>query len=280
MPLTAAQTTIFFEQDTQMGIPHATVVQLQARMLRAVEIWRNVQIRTLYGAFSRGTISTYVYIWNFRTKTRSACDTNHSSVFASDNGQQSPKNYNKNHSPSTNQPVPLPPFTMAPMSSRSRGVLELDSEVPLFVNWMASNSLEKTTTQLQSIDTHQVKFISGILVQQSADEKDETNTASNKQAIKLCFWSQVHNDVMQPVIATIIDIPNKWTPRVYLCLFYEEVLKRGIISLEIEVSSCRAIEVGRIHYERYDEDYKNLEDMMYQSISYSRVCGGGILWDC
>ena len=29
MPLTAAQTTAFFEQDTQMGIPHATVVQLQ-----------------------------------------------------------------------------------------------------------------------------------------------------------------------------------------------------------------------------------------------------------
>jgi hypothetical protein len=101
---------------------------------------------------------------------------------------------------------------MAPMSSQSCGVLELDSEVPLFVNWMASNLLEKTTTQLQLIDTHQVKFISGILVHQSADEKDETNTANNKQAIKLCFWSRVHNDAMQRVIATIIDIPNKWTP--------------------------------------------------------------------
>jgi hypothetical protein len=31
------------------------------------------------------------------------------------------------------------------MSSRSRGVLELDLEVPLLVNWMASNLLEKTT---------------------------------------------------------------------------------------------------------------------------------------
>jgi hypothetical protein len=59
-------------------------------------------------------------------------------------------------------------------------------------------------------------------------------------------------------------------------LFYEEVLERGIISLEIEVSSFRAIEVGRIRYERYDKDYKVLEDMMYQSISYSKVCGGGI----
>jgi hypothetical protein len=66
------------------------------------------------------------------------------------------------------------------MSSRSRGVLELDSEVPLFVNWMAPNSLEKTTTQLQSIDTHQAKLISGILVHQSADEKDETNTANDE----------------------------------------------------------------------------------------------------
>jgi hypothetical protein len=29
MPLTAAQMTAFFEQDAQMGIPHATVMQLQ-----------------------------------------------------------------------------------------------------------------------------------------------------------------------------------------------------------------------------------------------------------
>jgi hypothetical protein len=132
-------------------------------------------------------------------------------------------------------PIPLPSFTIAPMSSQSCGVVELDSEVPLFVNWMASNLLEKTTTQLLLIDTHQVKFILGILVHKSADKKVETNTANKKQAIKLCFWSQVHNDAMQPVIVTIIDIPNKWTPQIYHCLFYKEVLERGIISLEIDV---------------------------------------------
>jgi predicted RecB family nuclease len=37
MPLTAAQTTAFFEQDAQMGIPHATVIQLQKEGITIVD---------------------------------------------------------------------------------------------------------------------------------------------------------------------------------------------------------------------------------------------------
>jgi predicted RecB family nuclease len=37
MPLTAAQTTAFFEQDAQMGIPNETVVQLQQEGIRTVD---------------------------------------------------------------------------------------------------------------------------------------------------------------------------------------------------------------------------------------------------
>jgi hypothetical protein len=37
MPLTAAQTTAFFEQDAQMGIPNETVIQLQQEGITTVE---------------------------------------------------------------------------------------------------------------------------------------------------------------------------------------------------------------------------------------------------
>jgi predicted RecB family nuclease len=36
MPITAAQTTAFFEQAAQMGIPNATVVQLRAEGIETV----------------------------------------------------------------------------------------------------------------------------------------------------------------------------------------------------------------------------------------------------
>jgi predicted RecB family nuclease len=37
MPLTAAQTTAFFEHDFQMGIPHATVMQLRNEGITTVD---------------------------------------------------------------------------------------------------------------------------------------------------------------------------------------------------------------------------------------------------
>jgi predicted RecB family nuclease len=37
MPLTAAQTTASFEQDGQMGIPHATAIQLQQEGITIVD---------------------------------------------------------------------------------------------------------------------------------------------------------------------------------------------------------------------------------------------------
>ena len=36
MVLTAAQTTTFFEDDKQMGMPHATVIQLQTEWIMTV----------------------------------------------------------------------------------------------------------------------------------------------------------------------------------------------------------------------------------------------------
>jgi predicted RecB family nuclease len=37
MPLTAAQTTTFFKQDAQIGIPNETVVQLQQKGIATVD---------------------------------------------------------------------------------------------------------------------------------------------------------------------------------------------------------------------------------------------------
>ena len=37
MVLTIAHTTVFFEHDVQMGIPHETVIQIQAEVITNVE---------------------------------------------------------------------------------------------------------------------------------------------------------------------------------------------------------------------------------------------------
>jgi hypothetical protein len=161
------------------------------------------------------------------------------------------------------------PFTMVPMSSRSRAILEFDLEVPLFVNWMSpsKNSL-KPTMQLHSIEKLKVKFISGV----TFEEESEGQMVPAGQAINLKFWG--HADVRKPLIVASIDMPKKWTLRMYLCLLHKEVLKNGIISLEIQLSSCRATNVGRIRYEKYPKDCKVLEEAVFLSSSYSRVRGG------
>jgi hypothetical protein len=148
--------------------------------------------------------------------------------------------------------------------------LEFDLEVPLFVNWMATstNSL-KPTTQLHSIEKLKVKSISGMTVH----EESAGQTVPTSQAIILKFWG--HADVRKPLIVASIDIPNKWTSRMFLCLLHEGVLKNGIISLEIQLSRCKAFNVGRIRYEKYKEDCKVLEEAVFWSTSCSRVRGSG-----
>jgi hypothetical protein len=49
MPLTAAQRTLFFEEDAQMGIPKQTVVQLQTEGLNAVEDLAEFDKETIEG---------------------------------------------------------------------------------------------------------------------------------------------------------------------------------------------------------------------------------------
>jgi predicted RecB family nuclease len=47
MPLTAAQTTAFFEQDAQMGISNETVVQLQQEGITTVDNLVNLDKETM-----------------------------------------------------------------------------------------------------------------------------------------------------------------------------------------------------------------------------------------
>jgi hypothetical protein len=204
----------------------------------------NVATRThlhIVRRISRHTKSTYAFIIDSTQRSQQQPNHNHNSNdFAADDGHKLPL---PSQSPSFHHPsfVRTSPFTMVPMSSRSRAILEFDLEVPLFVNWMtpSKNSL-KPTTQLHSIEKLKVKFISGV----TFEEESAGQLVLAGQAINLKFWG--HADVRKPLIVASIDIPKKWTSRMYLCLLHQEVLKTEIISLEIQLSSCRATNVGRI----------------------------------
>jgi hypothetical protein len=52
MPLTAAQRTLFFENDAQMGVPNRTVTQLQTEGLTAVEDLAEFDKETIEGMAS------------------------------------------------------------------------------------------------------------------------------------------------------------------------------------------------------------------------------------
>jgi hypothetical protein len=52
MPLTAAQRTLFFEEDAQMGIPNRIVVQLQTEGLNAVKDLAEFDKETIEGMAS------------------------------------------------------------------------------------------------------------------------------------------------------------------------------------------------------------------------------------
>ena len=107
----------------------------------------------------------------------------------------------------------------------------------------------------------------------TVEEESAGQTVQTGQAIILKFWG--HADVRKPLIVASIDILNKWTLRMFLCLLHKGVLKSGIISLEIQLSSCKASNVGRIRYKKYKEDCKVLEEAVFWLSSYSRVRGGG-----
>jgi hypothetical protein len=52
MPLTAAQRTVFFEEDAQMGIPNRTVIQLQTEGLSGIEDLEQFDKETIEGIAS------------------------------------------------------------------------------------------------------------------------------------------------------------------------------------------------------------------------------------
>ena len=52
MPLTAAQRTLFFEEDAQMGIPNQTVVQLQTEGLNGIKDLAEFDKETIKGMAS------------------------------------------------------------------------------------------------------------------------------------------------------------------------------------------------------------------------------------
>jgi hypothetical protein len=190
---------------------------------------------------SRHTKSTYAFIIDLTQRSQQQPNHNHNSNdFAADDGHKLPlpSQFPSFHHPSF---VRTFPFTMVPMSSRSRAILEFDLEVLLFVNWMtpSKNSL-KPTMQLHSIKKVKVKFISGM----TFEEESAGQTVLTGQAIDLKVWGPA--DVRKPLIIASIDIPKKWTSLMFLCLLQEEVLKTEIISLEIQLSSCRATNGGRI----------------------------------
>ena len=143
---------------------------------------------------------------------------------------------------------------MIPMSSRRRAVIEFPLECSLFVNIKAHLSITV-------INRYYIKSVSATMVTRRQD--------NGFNRISTIFYD---NSGMA-VCASTIEIPNGWTPKLFLGLLLQEWCLSNVISLfRDEDEACDDIFKMRLLY--YNRNAAQLQKLIQSSPNYSYVTGG------
>jgi hypothetical protein len=144
---------------------------------------------------------------------------------------------------------------MIPMSSRRRAVVEFPIECSLFVN-------QKVHYSITGMTKYYIKSASATMVKRS-----QVTNGSNRLSILF------YDNRGTAVCASIIEIPNGWTPKLYLGLLLEEWCLSNVISLfRVEDQACDDIFKMRLLY--YNRNATQLMELVISSPNYSCVTGG------
>jgi hypothetical protein len=145
---------------------------------------------------------------------------------------------------------------MIPMSSRRRAVVEFPIECSLFVN-------EKALYSITGMTKYYIKSASATMVKRS-----QVTNGSNRLSILF------YDNRGTAVCASIIEIPNGWTPKLFLGLLLQErCLTKNVISLfRDEDQACDDIFKMRSLY--YDCNATQLMELVISSPNFSFVTGG------
>jgi hypothetical protein len=142
---------------------------------------------------------------------------------------------------------------MAPMSSRRRAVVEFPMECALFVN-------KKAHLSITGINRYYIKSASATMGTRRQD--------NGFNRIATIFYGGSGT----AVCASTLEIPNGWTPQLFLGLLLQEWCLSNVISLFRVEDKCDDIFKMRLLY--YKRNTTQLKKLIKSSPNYSFVTGG------
>ena len=144
---------------------------------------------------------------------------------------------------------------MIPMSSRRRAVVEFPFEWSLFVN-------EKALYSITSMTQYYIKSASATML-------GTRRQANGFNRLSILFY----NNRGTAVCASTIEIPDGWTPKLFLGLLLQEWCITNVISLfQVEDQACDDMFKMRMLY--YNHNATQLMELVISSPNYSFVTGG------
>jgi hypothetical protein len=144
---------------------------------------------------------------------------------------------------------------MIPMSSRRRAVVEFPIEWSLFVN-------EKALYSITSMTKYYIKSASATML----GTRRQTNGFNR---LSILFYDNRGT----AVCASTIEIPDGWTPKLFLGLLLHEWCVTNVISLfRVKDQACDDIYKMRLLY--YNRNATQLMELVISSPNYSFVTGG------
>jgi hypothetical protein len=144
---------------------------------------------------------------------------------------------------------------MVPMSSRRRAVVEFPIECSLFVN-------QKVHYSITGMTKYYIKSASATML-------GTRRQAHGFNRLSILFYDNRGT----AVCASTIEIPDGWTPKLFLGLLLQEWCVTNVISLfRVEDQACDDIFKMRLLY--YNRNATQLMELVISSPNYSFVTGG------
>ena len=144
---------------------------------------------------------------------------------------------------------------MIPMSSRRRAVVKFPIECSLFVN-------QKVHYSITGMTKYYIKSASATML-------GSRRQANGFNRLSILFYDNKGT----VVCASTIEIPDDWTPKLFLGLLLQEWCVTNVISVfRVEDQACDDIFKMRLLY--YNRNATQLMELVISSPNYSFVTGG------
>jgi hypothetical protein len=146
---------------------------------------------------------------------------------------------------------------MIPMSSRRRAVVEFPFEWSLFVN-------EKALYSITSMTKYYIKSASATML-------GTRRLTNGFNRLSILFYDNRGT----AVCASTIEIPDGWTPKLFLGLLLQERCStKNVISIFRVPDQASCDDIFKMRFLYYNRDATELQELITSSPNYSFVTGG------